>query len=63
MPVGGRYKHTKYGRSASGDDVFFILIPIFAVILLIAMIGEARRSSSGANHRTTQKETCNDHND
>jgi ABC-type phosphate/phosphonate transport system permease subunit len=59
MPVGGRYKNTKYGHNASGDDVFFILIPIFAVVLLIAMIGEARRAKSRSNHNTTQKETCN----
>ena len=57
MPVGGRYKNTKYGHNASGDDVFFILIPIFAVVLLIAMIGEARRDKSSTNHNTTQKET------
>ena len=59
MPVGGRYKNTKYGHNASGDDVFFILIPIFAVVLLIAMIGEARRTKSRPNYNTTQKETCN----
>ena len=59
MPVGGRYKNTKYGHNASGDDVFFILVPIFAVVLLIAMIGEARRSKSSTNHNTTQKETRN----
>ena len=58
MPVGGRYKNTKYGHNASGDDVFFILIPIFAVVLLIAMIGEARRAKSSTNHNTTHKETC-----
>ena len=57
MPVGGRYKNTKYGHNASGDDVFFILIPIFAVVLLIAMIGEARRVKSSTNRNTTQKET------
>jgi ABC-type phosphate/phosphonate transport system permease subunit len=57
MPVGGRYKNTKYGHNASGDDVFFILIPIFAVVLLIAMIGETRRAKSSTNHNTTQKET------
>ena len=57
MPVGGRYKNTKYGHNASGDDVFFILIPIFAVVLLIAMIGEARRTKSRPNHNTTHKET------
>ena len=57
MPVGGRYKNTKYGHNASGDDVLFILIPIFAVVLLIAMIGEARRTKSRPNHNTTQKET------
>jgi ABC-type phosphate/phosphonate transport system permease subunit len=57
MPVGGRYKNTKYGHNASGDDVFFILIPIFAVVLLIAMIGEARRAKSSTNRNTTQKET------
>jgi ABC-type phosphate/phosphonate transport system permease subunit len=57
MPVGGRYKNTKYGHNASGDDVFFILIPIFAVVLLIAMIGEARRAKIRPNHNTTQKET------
>jgi len=57
MPVGGRYKNTKYGHNASGDDVFFILIPIFAVVLLIAMIGEARRAKSSTNYNTTQKET------
>jgi len=57
MPVGGRYKNTKYGHNASGDDVFFILIPIFAVVLLIAMIAEARRAKSRPNHNTTQKET------
>jgi len=57
MPVGGRYKNTKYGYNASGDDVFFILIPIFAIVLLIAMIGEARRVKSSTNHNTTQKET------
>ena len=27
MPVGGRYMNTKYGHNASGDDVFFILVP------------------------------------
>ena len=59
MPVGGRYKNTKYGHNASGDDVFFILIPIFAVVLLIAMIGEARRAKNRPNHNTTQKETRN----
>jgi hypothetical protein len=37
--------------------VFFILIPIFAVVLLIAMIGETRRAKSSTNHNTTQKET------
>lgn len=57
MPVGGRYKNTKYGHNASGDDVLFILIPIFAVVLLIAMIGEARRAKSSTNHNTTRKET------
>jgi ABC-type phosphate/phosphonate transport system permease subunit len=57
MPVGGRYKNTKYGHNASGDDVFFILIPIFAVVLLIAMIAEARRAKSRPNHNTTRKET------
>ena len=57
MPVGGRYRNTKYGHNASGDDVFFILIPIFAVVLLIAMIGEARRAKSSTNRNTTQKET------
>jgi len=57
MPVGGRYKNTKYGHNASGDDVFFILIPIFAVVLLIAMIGEARRVKSSTNHKPAQKET------
>ena len=57
MPVGGRYKNTKYGHNASGDDVFFILIPIFAVVLLIAMIGEARRAKSSTNHNTAQKRT------
>ena len=58
MPVGGRYKNTKYGHNASGDDVFFILIPIFAVVLLISMIVEARRTKSRPNHNTTHKETC-----
>ena len=53
MPVGGRYRNTKYGGSGGGDDALILVFVLLAALLIALAVSRQAAPTRGDIDRDT----------
>ena len=56
MPVGGRYKNTKYGGSGGGDDALILVFVLLAALLIALAVSRQAARTRGDVDRDLSEE-------
>jgi hypothetical protein len=56
MPVGGRYRNTKYGGSGGGDDALILVFVLLAALLIALAVSRQAARTKGDIDRDLSEE-------
>ena len=60
MPVGGRYRNTKYGGSGGGDDALILVFVLLAALLIaLAVSRQAARTRGDIDRDLSEERASN----